>query len=201
VDGNGNLVSTRKYDVYGGVRGSTGPSGSKHKFVGALGHTSEDETGLVYMRARHYDPAIGRFASEDPAHDGNNWFAYGRNNPVSFVDSTGNSPELVIEAINEAMGIYTKYLHGELSAKEARMLLRQGIQALKGFANLFAIEGQAEIELGAIETETDALLGGAGTILGRIGTIQQGLGARTLSASAGAQLAAGQLELLLLMLM
>ncbi len=38
-----------------------GDSGtSRHKFVGSIGHTSEDETGMIYMRARWMDPALGR---------------------------------------------------------------------------------------------------------------------------------------------
>jgi hypothetical protein len=43
------------------------------------------------MRARHYDPTIGRFVSEDPKGDGNNWFAYCGNDPVNRVDETGNT--------------------------------------------------------------------------------------------------------------
>jgi len=59
VDTAGNLTASRKYDVYGLVR--AGDSGtSRHKFVGSLGHTSEDETGMIYMRARWMDPALGR---------------------------------------------------------------------------------------------------------------------------------------------
>jgi len=93
VDGSGNIVSTRKYDVYGAVRASTGPSGTKHKWVGALGHPSEDETGLVYMRARYYDPTVGRFVSEDPAAHRNNWFAYADNSPVNKVDANGKNSQ------------------------------------------------------------------------------------------------------------
>ena len=52
LDVNGSLVSTRKYDGYGSVRGGTGISGSKHKFVGSLGHPSEDDAGLISKRAR-----------------------------------------------------------------------------------------------------------------------------------------------------
>ncbi len=89
VDKNGSVVSTRKYDVYGAVRGSTGPSGTKHKFVGSLGHPSEDDTGLVYMRARWMDPVSGRFVSEDPALDGSNWFAYCDSNPTNSRDPNG----------------------------------------------------------------------------------------------------------------
>jgi RHS repeat-associated protein len=89
VDTNGNIISTRKFDVYGAVRDSTGPSGTKHKFCGALGHPSEDETGLIYMRARFMDPVTGRFVSEDPAQDGANWYGYTTNNPVDRVDPSG----------------------------------------------------------------------------------------------------------------
>ena len=89
VDPSGNVTASRKFDVYGLVRGSTGTSTSRHKFVGSLGHTSEDETGLVYMRARYYDPQVGRFASEDPAFHGSNWFTYADNDPINRIDPDG----------------------------------------------------------------------------------------------------------------
>ena len=89
LDVNGSLVSTRKYDVYGSVRGGTGISGSKHKFVGSLGHPSEDDAGLIYMRARWMDPTTGTFASEDPARDGENWFGYADCRPVQHIDPDG----------------------------------------------------------------------------------------------------------------
>jgi hypothetical protein len=65
VDPGGNLTASRKYDVYGLVRWSNGSSTSKHKFVGSLGHTSEDETGLIYMRALGIGPAPGPFSLND----------------------------------------------------------------------------------------------------------------------------------------
>ena len=90
VDPNGSVTSSRKYDIYGLVRGGTNPGGtSSHKFVGQLGHPSEDNTGLIYMRARYSDPILGRFASEDPARHGRNWFTYCDNTPVNAVDATG----------------------------------------------------------------------------------------------------------------
>ena len=91
VDSSGTVINTRKYDVYGGLRAGTGGSGPKHKFVGALGHPSEDDTGLIYMRARYCDPMTGRFNSEDPNREGNNWFSYVNSNPISNVDQNGKS--------------------------------------------------------------------------------------------------------------
>jgi RHS repeat-associated protein len=93
VDASGTVTATRKYDVYGAVRGSTGTGTSKHKFVGALGHPSDDGTGLIYMRNRYYDPTSGLFQSEDPQRDGANWFSYCVGNPVSLRDRNGCSPE------------------------------------------------------------------------------------------------------------
>jgi len=91
-DQQGNETPLRKYDVYGAIRNSqeVAPGTSNHKFVGSLGHTTEAPTGgLIYMRARYYDPAIGRFISEDPAGNGENWYAYCSNNPVNLTDATG----------------------------------------------------------------------------------------------------------------
>ena len=39
--------------------------------------------------ARYYDPYIGRFTQRDPIGDGVNWYAYTYNNPLKFVDPTG----------------------------------------------------------------------------------------------------------------
>jgi len=92
VDDSGNITASRKYDVYGGVRASIGTSTSNHKFVGSLGHPSEDGTGLIYMRARWMDPSAGRFVSEDPQGDGPNWYAYATNSPTNKVDASGRIP-------------------------------------------------------------------------------------------------------------
>jgi len=94
VDPTGNITSRRKYDVYGLVRnasvvGDNAGGTSSHKFVGKLGHPSEDNTGYVYMQARYMDPNTGRFVSQDSALNGTNWFVYCENNPVDNVDADG----------------------------------------------------------------------------------------------------------------
>ncbi|RYG98247.1 MAG: RHS repeat-associated core domain-containing protein [Alphaproteobacteria bacterium] len=67
--------------------------GAKQAYCGSLGHRKDDETGLVYMRARYYDPQVGRFTSEDPARHGQNWFAYCSNDPVNRFDQNGREDE------------------------------------------------------------------------------------------------------------
>jgi len=98
VDASGNLTSSPKYDVYGAVRANGGTASSKQGFVGSLGHASDD-TGLVYMQARYYDPATGRFASEDTGRQGTNWFVYCNDNPVNLVDPNGCFPALDVVLI------------------------------------------------------------------------------------------------------
>ena len=55
------------------------------------GEYHDTETGSVYLRARMYDPRIGRFRTEDPASSGMNWYIYCGNNPVMFIDPKGLS--------------------------------------------------------------------------------------------------------------
>jgi len=75
-----------------GLRDSTGTGGDQ-KFCGTLGHTTEPDTGgLIYMRARWMDPVTGRFVSEDPARDGENWYGYVGGNPVSHTKNRGQRP-------------------------------------------------------------------------------------------------------------
>jgi RHS repeat-associated protein len=99
-DGHGNLVRTMAPDyrlsafqwrgVWGEVQGSLGTG---RGYCANLGHP-EDETGLVYMRARYYEPATGRFISEDSSRDGVNWYLYASGNPVNRVDPSGNNDEV-----------------------------------------------------------------------------------------------------------
>lgn len=74
----------------------TPPSGPGH-----TGHVNDPESGLVYMQARYYDPAVGRFVSTDPvgpsAGDlfGFNRYAYADNSPIVHDDPTGAYSRLV----------------------------------------------------------------------------------------------------------
>ncbi len=92
-DAMGTMTSSPKYDVYGAVRANGGSASSRQGFVGGLEHVTDTETGLIYMRARYYDPSVGRFVSEDPSKNGLSWFAYCGNNPVNLVDANGKTAE------------------------------------------------------------------------------------------------------------
>ena len=62
-DAQGHITKRFEYTPYGVVVTSMGaaPDGP-----GYTGHVNDPDTGLVYMQARYYDPAMGRFLSVDP---------------------------------------------------------------------------------------------------------------------------------------
>ena len=96
----GKLVERISYDAYGNSAGST------RTRYGFTGRERDSLTGLLYYRARSYDPQIGRFISEDPigfAGGDVNIYAYVSNNPSSLTDPTGQwSTEVHKKIIDEA---------------------------------------------------------------------------------------------------
>ena len=44
---------------------------------------------MHYAMNRYYDPGIGRFISEDPVKDSQNWYVYCDNNPLKYTDPSG----------------------------------------------------------------------------------------------------------------
>ncbi|MDI6450233.1 RHS repeat-associated core domain-containing protein [Anaerobaca lacustris] len=87
-DADGETVQVYEYDVYG--QPGVADAGHPNPFA-FTGRRFDTETGLYYYRARYYNPTIGRFLQTDPIgyQDGMNWYAYCRNNPITWIDPTG----------------------------------------------------------------------------------------------------------------
>jgi murein DD-endopeptidase MepM/ murein hydrolase activator NlpD len=60
--------------------------------------------GQYYYNARWYDPTLGRFITEDPARDGDNWYAYVSNNPLAYIDPTGLLEKIINDMSNAPLG-------------------------------------------------------------------------------------------------
>ncbi|MCI8405156.1 MAG: DUF4474 domain-containing protein [Clostridia bacterium] len=93
-------VKRYTYDAYGNAISDTGDDDNPYRYCG---ENYDEETGLYYLRARYYDPSIGRFMSEDPAQDGLNWYVYCGNNPVMCIDPSGESWKDAGTFINKKM--------------------------------------------------------------------------------------------------
>ena len=87
----GAVVRNYQYDAFGNEKSPDPNDGNAWRFCGEY---FDRETGTVYLRARNYDPRIGRFTSQDPISDGLNWYTYCGNNPVRFVDPSGQALQL-----------------------------------------------------------------------------------------------------------
>ena len=86
----GALESQFSYLPFGELSSSTGPLNSA-LYVGALG-AQQEANGLIEMRARFYDPVLGRFLSADPISflkPEINVYTYVGNQPTYAFDPTG----------------------------------------------------------------------------------------------------------------
>ena len=70
------------YDAFGNLRGQAGELLNRILYTG---QQYDQEMGQYYLRARYYNPVVGRFTQEDVYRgDGLNLYAYCANNPVTY---------------------------------------------------------------------------------------------------------------------
>jgi RHS repeat-associated protein len=89
-DGTGTLQTQYTYEPFGFTTQTGAASTSSYKYTGR----EDDGTGLMYYRARYYQPRLQRFISEDPIRfygGDTNLYGYAFNTPVQLVDPTGNA--------------------------------------------------------------------------------------------------------------
>ena len=90
TDAAGAVANRYDYDAFGNLEAT-----SFETIVNPFGFTARErdaESGLMFYRARYYDPRIGRFISEDPigfAGEDLNLYRYVYNGSVNMIDPTG----------------------------------------------------------------------------------------------------------------
>lgn len=89
------------YDPWGNLTRRSDELETRSRFMFAS-EDPDESTQLYYLRARWYDPSVGRFLTPDPVQlsaldvRSLNRYPYSRNNPVSWVDHSGLSGTLTV---------------------------------------------------------------------------------------------------------
>ena len=91
TDANGTVKADYTYDAFGNQKTSTNIA-NPFRYCGEY---YDNESGLIYLRNRYYNPSTGRFINEDPIRSGGNWYSYCDNNPVLYYDYNGLDKETI----------------------------------------------------------------------------------------------------------
>ena len=111
TDASGTATDQYIYDAFGAERNRTGSSSQSFTYTG---EQSDSESGLLFLRARYYDPQTGKFTSADPyplssgLTQSINRYTYVKNNPITNIDPSGEvvilAPALIGGLIGAAAG-------------------------------------------------------------------------------------------------
>jgi RHS repeat-associated protein len=99
TDGSGGVTAGFRTDAWGVPTVTTGGSAQPFRFTGE----PQDATGLTYLRARYYDPDLGRFTSRDTwmgspsSPQTQNRYAYANNNPTTNTDPSGHVVDTFVD--------------------------------------------------------------------------------------------------------
>ena len=101
VNETGTVQNRYDYDIWGNPILTIETTQNAIRYTGEF---YDEETGLYYLRARYYDPYLGRFTTEDSywGEDENplslNLYTYCHNDPIQYVDPTGHMTMYELES-------------------------------------------------------------------------------------------------------
>jgi RHS repeat-associated protein len=155
----------------------------RQRYTGA---ERDDETGQDFMQARYYSPTLGRFTRPDDfwndsdIADPQSWnkYAYVRNNPLRYVDPTGEKAEVTIRTdeknktgtvtIKASISIYSKGITKE-QLNQAKDAIETSIES--AWSGSFEKDGivytvTTDVTVEAHDSETAATNSGAQNVFG-----------------------------------
>ncbi|WP_139489609.1 RHS repeat domain-containing protein [Brevibacillus dissolubilis] len=126
------VLNQYEYDAWGNSSSEVQVKDRMNNPFRYAGESYDDETGFYYLRARFYDPSVGRFITED-TYKGQvenplalSRYVYTANNPLRYIDPSGNAfinadgfvnwgyyernPEAYKRDLNELVDLYKKGL-------------------------------------------------------------------------------------------
>ncbi|MFB0535680.1 MAG: RHS repeat-associated core domain-containing protein [Anaerolineae bacterium] len=182
TDASSQVTYVARYAPFGALLWQQGTAPGPWGFAGEM----QDPTGLIYLRARWYDPATGRFLTRDPVPGvpmlpaSLNPYVYALNNPVLYTDPSGEFiiPLLLGAAIGGGFAAYN-YWQAQPCATFPSALSDPAFQRAVGIGMLTGAVG--------------GLIGSGVAILGA-GAFYGGLSGAIISGAVGGGLAGGAME-------
>jgi RHS repeat-associated protein len=174
----GEVVGKCSYGAYG----SPGCEGSEKTPLGYDGQYTNADTGLVYLRAREYDPATGQFMSVDPLEAITGApYSYAGDDPLNAGDATGlfsiGEIPVVGEALEKGATRFVGFWDGFTSPVFGGTAALRSALGLNGGLNQCSREYQLANEIGGYDLDAEAVAPvayaggtGAGLIFGSIGS-------------------------------
>ena len=89
-------TDTYLYDAWGNLITSSGTTVNPFRWVGRYGYYQDASTGLVYVRARMYQPTVARWCSVDPIQRRfvrRNQYSYASQSPILRYDRIESSSD------------------------------------------------------------------------------------------------------------
>ena len=185
TDSSGQVIKTLRYDSYGNITEDSNPAFEiPFGFAGGL---YDSDTKLIRFGYRDYDPETGRWTARDPigfAGGDSNLYGYVLDDPVNFIDPTGNilfnaGGALAGAIIGAVVGAVNATISGEEILSGALQGAAVGTTAgftfggslVASVAGNAAVSAAAEaarqqLTTGCINTEKVALAGGFGAFGG-----------------------------------
>ncbi|WP_305847099.1 RHS repeat-associated core domain-containing protein [Rhodoferax sp. AJA081-3] len=151
IDANGNAVEQSLSDAFGQLDTPTGLK-QNHLYTGEYW---DQDSQLLYLRARWYDPKIGRFVSADPFEGKQrdprslNRYSYASSDPVQYTDPSGKFSISDVGAASVISGLSTvtaSYATSTITVGLATRVALAMISGVVGAYQILDIATKAKIE-------------------------------------------------------